>query len=205
MPTAKTLETELNSFSYNCGGYALGTYNWYIPFNNRDLVSDNAEEDWLTRNNCESYWDLNEKDLESLNSYIDYSVDEGELELYDMLSKINIPKGMGIEDAQDEISNMYYNHIYNTKLALEIATYNMLHTFKDMRQIKSWKELKSDEYGIAYRCSDDDFHFVKYDQLKNKFSHKMGFFDVEELPSMEAGFEEYGYSSDTIYFAKKRA
>ena len=66
MPTAKTLETELNSFSYNCGGYALGTYNWYIPFNNRDLVSDNAEEDWLARNNCESYWDLNEKDLESL-------------------------------------------------------------------------------------------------------------------------------------------
>lgn len=201
-------EDNVNSFAFNCGGYALETFNWFLPIMNESSIAENAEEKWLASNGYETYWEFQERNTphqDELDDYVQTKVSDGETDILDLLSEIDLPEGITLEEATDEALQLYNDHNYNTPVAVRIAALNMLRTFSDMREIDGWEELEPDEYGIAYRGSDRDFHFVKYDQLKHKFSHKMGYYEVEELPTMEAGFDPEGYNSETIYFAKKRA
>lgn len=198
----------VNQFAFNCGGYALETFNWFLPIMNESSIAENAEEKWLISNGFDSYWAFQEMDTpnqDELDDYVQTKVSDGETDILDLLSEIELPEGISIEDATEEALQLYNDHNYNTPVAVRIAALNMLKVFSDMREINGWEELNPDEYGIAYRGSDHDFHFVKYDQLKDQFSHKMGYYEVENLPTMEAGFDPEGYNSETIYFAKKRA
>lgn len=42
--TAPYCQNDTNTFYYNCGGYALGTYDWYEPYNVRTFDWDNIED-----------------------------------------------------------------------------------------------------------------------------------------------------------------
>lgn len=199
---------EVNTLQYNCGGYALETYNWFLPILTRDSVVDEGEADWLTQNGYETYWDFKEdadNTDEELDKYIEKATEQGEAIILEMLSETGIPENMNEDEAIDEALELYNNHNYKTPIALQIAALSMLKVFPDLRKINNWEELTPNEYGVAYRGGNNDFHFVKYDQLSNTYSHKVGYQPVEEINSLEEGFDNYGYDSDTIYFAKKRA
>ena len=40
----------VNQFAFNCGGYALETFNWFLPIMNESSIAENAEEKWLISN-----------------------------------------------------------------------------------------------------------------------------------------------------------
>lgn len=194
----------VNLLAFNCGGYALETYNWFVPIKSKDCVRDNAEEKWLISNGYETYWDCwnNDEDFKEMGQYIHNKVEIGKQKLIELVSEIQLPKGTTKDSALEDILCLYEHHDYSTSTALRVATLNMLKAFPDMREIKSWEELAPDEYGIAYKGNHHDFHFVKYDQLKQRYTHKIGFLPIKEVPSLEIGFVDY--NSDTVYFAKKR-
>ena len=73
-----------------------------------------------------------------------------------------------------------------------------------MRRIESFDELNPDEYGIAYRGTDWDFHFAKYDQLTDTITHKLGPQQIRKVKELDDAFEPYGYDTKTVFFAKKR-
>ena len=203
----RTLDN-VNMIAFNCGGYALETFNWFLPIMNKTAVDDDAEVKWLDANGFESRWDYCEatRDLEEdeLEDYIRLKEVEGEEEILNLLSEISLPDDMDIEDAEDYALDLYQNHDYRSEVALRIASLSMLKAFPDMRIINDWTELKDDEYGVAYRGSDNDFHFIKFDQKKNEYSHKMGWQDVRTIENLDEGFEPR-YDSRTVYFAKRRS
>ena len=96
-----------DAYSYNCAGYALGTFSWYYPF---------------------------DKDM--------------------------------------------YDSLFSDSNTLESITQQtvsyMLKDFEGrLRLISSLKELKKNEYAIAYRVSSDgDFHFMR--KARTRWHHKKG-------------------------------
>lgn len=202
-------ENNVNTLTFNCGGYALETFNWFLPIKNKDFVAENAEEEWLILNAYDNYWDCEEdiNQIEAMDNYIDDKIYDGEMDILGLVSEITLPEGVDIVTAENDALDLYQRHNYFTPTALQIAALNMLKAFPDMRKIKSWEELKPDEYGIAYRGNRHDFHFIKYDQITNKYTHKLGYQAVEEISSLKEGFNPeagFQYDSETIYFAKKR-
>ena len=199
-------EDNVRTMSFNCGGYALETFNWFLPIITQDFISDQAEEKWLIRNNYEAFWEIeDESDKEKdLSNYIDTNIQAGEKEIFRLLDEIEIPDNIDPDEAKSEALDLYKNHCYNSPTALSLVKGNLLKTFSDLRVIKDWEELKTDEYGIAYRGGPDDFHFIKYDQEEKLYTHKLGWQFVETLISLEDGFGD-DYDSKTIFFAKKRS
>jgi hypothetical protein len=197
-------EDNVKTRSFNCGGYALETFNWFLPIVTQDFISEHAEEKWLIQNGYEACWEIeDESDKEKeLCDYIDIKVQAGEEEILKLLEEIEIPDNIGPEEAKAEALELYKNHCYNSPIALSLVKGNLLKTFSDLRVIKDWGELKNDEYGIAYRGGPDDFHFIKYDQKEKLYTHKLGWQFIETLISLEDGFGD-DYNSKTIFFAKK--
>lgn len=187
--------------SCNCGGYALETYNWFLPIYIESVVADNAEEQWLIEHDFDDMDELNHSEIDELMAFVE---DEVERE-YNRL--IDEAQCIMEEDYNDEVEKdinlLYYSSIYDTDIALKLAAEHMLNVFDDLRLIDDLSELEDDEYGIIYRGGKWDFHYVKYDQLTDTYTHKMGFREVEEVEDPEDAFEEE-YMSFDIYFAKKR-
>ena len=133
----------VNRFDFNCGGYALETYNWYLPV----------------------------EGLRQASRYFDSWYDEDREEV------------------------------------LEDTVKHMLKEFKGkLRIIQNVEELKDNEYAIAYRIGDGDFHFAKRNK-KGVWFHKRGKTPyIERMTKEEVFSSSWGhrYDSPIVLFAKIR-
>lgn len=194
----RTIKNTSND-EYNCGGYALETFNWFIPFFNGSSFDDATWEEFYNsfhKNDEEvNYNYLAEDD----NNYCELKKEffkEIQKE-YSFSKKIDKEKESIILETANEI---FYNRCYDHPIALTIATTFMLSAFPKLRQIKSFRELKKGEYGIAYAAGNGDFHFCKYSN--GIFTHKIGDCKIEEVKSYEEAFFPR-YDSEVIFFAMK--
>ena len=187
--------------SCNCGGYALETYNWFLPIFIESVVSDDAEEKWLIENEYEDTDNLDWKEESDMYATIQDAVNETFANLKEEAEYIFGDNYN--EQVEKEVELVYFSSLYNTETALALASAHMLEVFDDLRAVESFDELEEDEYGIIYRGGGWDFHFVKYDQLTDTYTHKMGFHEVEEVEDEDEAFGEE-YDSRSLYFAKKR-
>ena len=115
---------------YNCGGYALGTLDWYMPY-----CGDSISED----DDC----------------YEDYSHEMVDFMLEDFDGIIRIAESL--EDCQEG------------------------------------------ERLVAFRCGDDDFHYIKITS-DGRFFHKRGCYGISEM-SREEFFDGDGWC-DGYYWGK---
>ena len=130
-----------DQYDYNCGGYALGTFSWYLP--------------------C-----------------------------YD----INI-WGWWKNWTESQVAEL-------TEEAVEI----MLRDFSDLRLIMDLRQVRYDEYAIAFRISSDgDFHFCKQDSRK-RWTHKAGSSPIRRISQTHIFGSAWNgrYDGPIILFAKKK-
>ena len=71
----------------------------------------------------------------------------------------------------------------------------------DLRRIKSFDELKDDEYGIVYAAGGDDFHFGRYED--GVWTHKRAKSRIEEVDCEDDVFGKR-YNSKRFYFVMKK-
>ena len=83
------------------------------------------------------------------------------------------------EDLWDRIQDALAAHIYENDILMKLAIKRMLAMFPDLRRIKSFDELKDDEYGIVYAAGGDDFHFGRYED--GVWTHKRAKSRIEEV------------------------
>lgn len=128
---------------YNCGGYALGIFNWYCPYGEQER---------------------------------------------------------GIELFEEKILSV-------EELTTELVEF-MLNDFEDLRVIEKVEDLKENEYAIAFKVGEDDFHFAR--RAKNgAWFHKRGGVPKIERMRKEQVFadvwynETVNYTSKTILLAKE--
>jgi len=118
---------------------------------------------------------------------------------YDILDELDIQPSLStVKEIRDCLEDWGYNHPILIKLAIE----RMLETFPDLRRIKSFDELKEDEYGIVYATSwTGDFHFGRYED--GQWSHKQGWSPVAQVESED---EVFGmrYNGKGFRFAMKK-
>lgn len=204
-------------FDYNCGGYALETYSWLIPF-----YTESSADPWTWKEI--RYPDIDECDYSLISLEEEMKQDEefiahkNEVKMflekaYDRCNKNDIAKwetgNIAINilttpkvDYLRTLSRLIFSScLYAHPFALELAAYTMLQCFPDMRRVDSWTELRDDEYGIAYTGGDGDFHFAKF--IDGVISHKMGGSDIKEVESVEDAFLPR-YNGRIVYFAKKK-
>lgn len=87
---------------------------------------------------------------------------------------------------------------------------DMLETMEGlMRRINSLDELQKDEFGVLYKCGDDDFHFMKYFPESKRFYEKPGRCKIRRVSKKDALSDEWVngwtiYDSKTIMFALKK-
>ena len=183
--------------TYNCGGYALGLNTWFIPVPTDTFVTMNflSDKEWKS---WEERWDMEQEAEDVSNAYFEESFSQ----ILPFLQKTF--KDTNIDELYDDYRDIYYDSYYNNSIGLALCIEFMLKGMGDkLRRIKDWTELKNNEYGIVFAVSDDDFHYVKYDQLNNTYSHKYGSCSIETLKDYESGFPQE-YNSERIFLAMKR-
>ena len=83
----------------------------------------------------------------------------------------------------------------------------MLEDFKDrLRKINSVKDLEADEYAIAFRVGERDFHYLKRGG-NGVWYHKMGNCNIDKFPKEEVFADEWCcgmYTSTVVLFAMKK-
>ena len=191
-------ENELKN--YNCGGYALGIYEWWIPYMTPTRIehdynevydeadwydeSDTSEEAVRARKNFE-YWDARYSDL---------------LDGFEYLFRLCFDR------EYDEIDECDLAD-FDSKLCMDFCIFILLRSFKWLRRISSFEELKEDEYGIVFAIGHGDFHFVRYEN--GIFTHKMGGTNIEVVKKWKEAFRSpYGnevrYDAGHAFFAAKK-
>lgn len=201
-------EDNTGSFGFNCGGYALETFNWFIPIMISDAARVSSEAAWLEENGYTDESDVPQEHWDEMDQYINDMEEKYFEDLFTNACNSSLKDEYSEDDIYEQVKAVFFHHTYNTPAALELAEENMLQSFPDLRRIKRLSDLQDDEYGIIYRGGEDDFHFVKYDQFTDTFSHKMGWQFIQNADGIESAFEndtDYVYNSENIYFAKKRS
>lgn len=195
-------ETELIG-AYNCGGYALETYNWFLPFFCR------IYDGYVWKIICaEKHWEYDEDRLENGNTegeiiYQDYLEEVIELLVEEILDNNKDYNDVEDEDDAERIAyDIYYSGDYSAPAAISLTIKLILSAFPDLRLISNFSEVKENEIGIAYAAGDGDFHFIKYEN--GKLTHKMGCNQIEEIEDLYECFYNAGYGSEVFFFAKKK-
>ena len=91
-------------------------------------------------------------------------------------------------------------------VTLESCIEAMLEDFPNLRVIQSLNELKDNEYAIAFRMSDYDFHYVKR-ASNGHWYHKMGSNYYIRTMTQKVVFSKswgYGYDGEIVLMAKTR-
>ena len=129
---SKKMKRTIYHGDYNCGGYALNTFDWYRPYENE------FEEYFAT-------------DRKGMQRYVDHML--------------------------EEFSG-------------------------SLRVINSLKELRENEYAIAFRTRKTDFHYCKRAK-SGHWTHKPGWAPIRKILKAEVFGKEWprGYNSPIILFA----
>lgn len=188
--------------NYNCGGFALGTFSWYCPYDinvvdyafNRGYITAFEREDILRQLTEDEYaiakedWDSYESDEE----YADYE------------EWRNSGAGFLLEEKypifnKDSDLFLYYVDV-------------MLKEINGLRLIRNFDDLRENEYCVAFRVGHGDFHYIRSNNNKcDVWIGKVGRSVVRKLtPSaskkdIEKFFDtlfDDRYDSKTILFAK---
>ncbi len=170
---------------FNCGGWALNTFNWLCPFVTHasmcglaDLEdeADDYDDEVLAMNENRFFTDINDYE-KRLNNYLnechEYGGDDG----------------------------IFYDTQWDNTIVAMLSKMHLLAAFPDMREVNSFDELNDDEYGIAFATRDDDFHFIRY--FDGVITGKCGGLDIHEYDSIEDGLDYLGYTQNKTYFARK--
>jgi len=177
---------------YNCGGYALNTLNWFLPYA-PDFVSPcvfhNISDDEYYANGYD--YDDDNDDVER---DINYSTFQDEVE------EIIVDNDLDY-DLEEVINEIYYRNDFSHEISLLLAEKRILKMFPNIRKINSFEELKENEYGIAYAGGPRDFHFARYDN--GTISHKPGGSYIRKEKCLEDAFSRR-YDSRKILFAKEK-
>lgn len=204
---------------YNCFGYAFETYNWGYPIQTWEFIDTlyYMVDNYYDSVDCEEEQKTEDEFIrDTLNHFSsNFNTDSIE-ELEDFLRN-------DCNDIFIEIDNLRYNKklrkekdsikLYNISkdiysfsgkyhpFTAKIAIDHILKNFKDVRRIKNFNELETDEYGIVMGFSGNDFHFVKYQD--GIISHKLGGNEIEMTTSIEEALGKYN-KNKPVYFAKKK-
>lgn len=194
----RVYENELKN--YNCGGYALGIYEWWIPYMTPSRIEcdyheicdeadyyeedDTSEEAVRARKNLE-YWDERYSDM---------------MDGFEYLFRLCFDREYNVSDERKLDG-------FNNKLCLNFCIFILLRSFKWLRRISSFEELRDDEYGIVFAVGHGDFHFVRYEN--GIFTHKMGGTDIEVVKKWKEAFrspygDETRYDAGHAFFAAKK-
>lgn len=175
---------------FNCGGWALNTFNWLCPFvthasmcgladleDEADDCDDECDDDEvLAMNENRFFTDVNDYE-KRLNNYLnechEYGGDDG----------------------------IFYGTQWDNTIVAMLSKMHLLAAFPDMREVNSFDELNDDEYGIAFATRDDDFHFIRY--FDGVITGKCGGLGIHEYDSIENGLDCLGYTQNKTYFARK--
>lgn len=175
---------------FNCGGWALNTFNWLCPFvthasmcgladleDEADDCDDECDDDEvLAMNENRFFTDVNDYE-KRLNNYLnechEYGGDDG----------------------------IFYGTQWDNTIVAMLSKMHLLAAFPDMREVNSFDELNDDEYGIAFATRDDDFHFIRY--FDGVITGKCGGLGIHEYDSIEDGLDCLGYIQNKTYFARK--
>ena len=167
---------------YNCFGYALGTYNWGVPFITYSYLYELSDDGIVGAD------DINEYEQDMIYEIIDIS---------DRVFHAKLDY-----ESAGVIAEIIMCANYDDTFALEIAKAHMLAAFPDLRAIDSFDELLPDEYGIVYAAATFDFHYARYYPEHGYYCHKNGRLEPEIVFFEDDVFR--GYNSRRLYFAKKR-
>ena len=175
---------------FNCGGWALNTFNWLCPFVNyasmsgltdledeADDCDDECDDDEvLAMNENRFFTDVNDYE-KRLNNYLnechEYGGDDG----------------------------IFYGTQWDNTIVAMLSKMHLLAAFPNMREVNSFDELNDDEYGIAFATRDDDFHFIRY--FDGVITGKCGGLGIYEYDSIEEALDYLGYTQNKTYFARK--
>lgn len=175
---------------FNCGGWALNTFNWLCPFvthasmcgladleDKADDCDDECDDDEvLAMNENRFFTDVNDYE-KRLNNYLnechEYGGDDG----------------------------IFYGTQWDNTIVAMLSKMHLLAAFPDMREVNSFDELNDDEYGITFATRDDDFHFIRY--FDGVITGKCGGLGIHEYDSIEEGLDYLGYTQNKTYFARK--
>ena len=188
--------------NYNCGGFALGTFSWYCPYDisvvdyafNRGYITS-FERDDILRQLTEDEYLIAKEDWDSYESNEEYA---------DYDEWRNSGAGALLEEKYPIFSKYSDLFFYYVKV--------MLKEIKGLRLIRSLDDLRENEYCVAFRVGHGDFHYIRSNNNKcNVWIGKVGRSVVRKLTpaaskeNLEKFFDtlfDDRYDSKTILFAK---
>lgn len=175
---------------FNCGGWALNTFNWLCPFVTHALMCGLADlED--EADDCDDECDDDEVLAMNENRFFT-DVNDYEKRLNNYLNECH-------EYGGDD--GIFYGTQWDNTIVAMLSKMHLLAAFPDMREVNSFDELNDDEYGIAFATRDDDFHFIRY--FDGVITGKCGGLGIHEYDSIEDGLDCLGYTQNKTYFARK--
>lgn len=175
---------------FNCGGWALNTFNWLCPFVTHALMCGLADlED--EADDCDDECDDDEVLAMNENRFFT-DVNDYEKRLNNYLNECH-------EYGGDD--GIFYDTQWDNTIVAMLSKMHLLAAFPDMREVNSFDELNDDEYGIAFATRDDDFHFIRY--FDGVITGKCGGLGIHEYDSIEDGLDCLGYTQNKTYFARK--
>lgn len=104
----------------------------------------------------------------------------------------------------DEIHSWSWSIKGRKRAYMKTAVQKMLTEFPNLRLIKKVKQCEKNEYIIAFRLADDDFHFMKRGQNKVWYE-KCGSGDIHQVPQERVFSREWNgrYKGKIVLFAMK--
>lgn len=195
----KRNDTTQDRKDYNCGGYALETYNWFLPF-----FSSHNFSSYVWREVCKvNNWEFDEEGLENGDTQGELIYGGYEQEVIEALASVlmKLDSSLEEEDAYDQADSIFQWGYWDEPAAMVLSIKFMLNAFPTLRIISDFSELEENEYGIAYACGSGDFHFIKFKD--GVLTHKMGNQEIKTISDVEETFSELGYDSEITFFAKK--
>lgn len=195
-PLNKTNYRNINNTyreDFNCGGWALNTFNWLCPFVTHASMSSltNLEDEANDYDNEEHEYDDYEILTMNENRFFT-DVNDYEKRLNNYLNECH-------EYGGDDTT--FYEPQWDDTTIGMLSKMHLLAAFPDMREVNSFDELNDDEYGIVFATRDDDFHFIRY--FDGVITGKCGGLGVHSYDSIEEGLDYLGYTQNKTYFARK--
>lgn len=162
-------EIDAHESSYNCMGFALGTYEW------EEVEAYGYGEDEVPIYDEET----GEEDYEYEDAYADPFVFQSAV---DELLSFSGKAYDGYDYEEDAYDVM---GVYPSIRLLQILDGDNCHYYDD----KFVKMLKEDEYLITYRLASDDFHYARR-MSDGRWYHKRGYLPIEEVSDNDLFNEE---------------